>query len=206
MKKYFLITSLLLLMSCGSINNSQNIIGVSHNSEPSQYPQKDKRVVAYGRGPSDSSDGVILGTIGMAGTVGIVTDMDILKKLYKTSLNEENFDSECDYFLIFVTIGEGLSYIEISKDPESDSLLIYNIHPSLSQPFTPLDWHNEWGAYCMYPASIGVLGALICDKDGGLKDKVKFPTIKYYDSTWNCWGSEERPADKRRNIHESLED
>jgi len=198
MKKYLFIASLLLLISCETPDNSQEqetISSSSYNLEQSSssqgtYPQRDERVVAYGWGPPDSSDAAILGTLGMAGVVGIVTDMDILRKTYKTSLNEENFDSECDYFLIFVTIGEGLSYIEVSKDPKSDSLLIYNIHPSLFQPSKPELRSEEMGPYCMYPQTFDVLGALICDKDGGLKDKVKFPPIKYYDPTWDCWGSE----------------
>jgi hypothetical protein len=213
MKKCLLIASFLLSMSCEFPNNSQDIISSSSNNtelssgsqyqkeerpssssrdissssshtQPPQYPQKDERVVAYGWG----------------GISSIVTDMDILKNLYKTSLSEENFDSECDYFLISVPIGEGLSYIEISKDPKSDSLLIYNIHPSLSQPATPLGWSSEWGPYCMYPQTADVLGALICDKYGGLKDRVKFPPIKYYDPTWDCWSSETNFEAVRRKL------
>lgn len=161
-------------------SSSLRQISSSSNFEKG-YPQMDERVVAYIVGGYEEP---------------IVSDMNKLKEEFKVALNEENFDSECDYFAISVFMGEGLSYMTVSKyqsekiNLNDDVLAVYNIHPSLEQPNAP-GWINDDA--CMYPQNIVGHTLLICDKKGGLKDRMNFPPIiKYNDPNWDCWkGGEE---------------
>jgi len=202
--KYLSVAILLTVIACDTIDDSQDsknpVAGLSSSSQEisssSSFeiisPQMDERVVAYMWGDYEEPQ-----------QNKIITDMNKLKEIFKTALNEENFDSECDYFAISVPIYEGLSYLVLSKDQSvtGDVLAVYNIHPSLDQPNAP-NWAGDGS--CMYPQTADIHGILVCDKKGGLRDRINFPpVIRYNDPTWYCWGNDEarnRPFFEFREI------
>jgi len=206
MKKCLFIAAFLFLIACGeeSLDDSQDIssssldIAANSSSSNMEHPQMDERVVAYLNKWGDSKDddeGLCPINVIGRGFCRIGTDIDELKENFQVALNEDNFDPECDYFAIYILQGEILSYYTISKD-SSNYLAIYNIHPSLDQPNSP--YGNIGAMNCMYHSMIWPHGFLICDKEGGLKDKImlKFPPIEpYHDPNWFCWGEERQDPD-----------
>jgi hypothetical protein len=174
MKKYLSIAILLFFTACSEErpDNTQ----LSSSSETA-HPQLDERVVAY-----------------MGGSCGIneiITDMDSLKVCFEVALNEENFDPECDYFAIQTATGEYLTHFVVSRD--KDALTVYHIYPSWEQPLSTLGDGYDVPS-CMYPAMPQYFRFLICDKEGGLKNKVNYPpAINYYDPDWECWGGKPEP-------------
>jgi len=168
--------------SCGISSSSQN---TQSSSSSMKYPQMDERVAAYLLVGSDAS--IIQGSFtiqGMYSDYQINTDIDKLKESFPVALSEENFDPECDYFSIHITQGEWLSYYTISKN-DSGNLILYNVHPGLEPPNPNLQW-----GLCLYPSSPRPHGFLICDKEGGLKDKITLeflPTMQYNDPAWDCY-------------------
>lgn len=161
---------------CGISSSSNNVLSSSSYTE---FPQWDERIVAY------LSKGSANATIIQGSEFYLLTDADDLKEVFQVALNEDNFDFECDYFSIHITQNGLKPYFVISKDSSNNYLEIYNIHPSLEQPNSPYD-----GKGCMDAASFRGHSFLICDKEGGLKDKFTLsppPIIKYNDPAWDCW-------------------
>jgi len=170
--KYLLIAFFLLLIACSSDTTSN-----SPNSYAA-HPQMDKRVVAYvGGGNSE-------------GNLRIATDMDELKEWFPKALNEEHFDSKCNYFSITVFAPGGLEYFVVSKETTDDSLLVYRVLPP---GFFPSDFPDL--ATCVSTDKPETYSFLICDKEGGLKDRVKPSIVGYLDHTWDCSVENNRQRD-----------
>jgi len=191
MKKYLSIFILLFVAACndggtnnpqdGSISSSSDIpsssssdITLSSSSFEMEVPQMDERVVAYRHN-------------GGIGKIEIITDMDLLNRVFKGALN----DPECDYFEIYAPTDHYPTYFVVSKDQntEGDTLVLYHIYPSLEQPnaYKPTPPVNGI-PNCGYDASTNSFSFLICDKNGGLKDRVHFsPPVIYYHPNWDCW-------------------
>jgi len=170
-------------------SSSSGLENPSSSSFEMKVPQMDERVVAY---------------IHSSGKTEIITDMDKLKELFKTALNEKNLDPECDYFAISAFASDGATtYFVVSKDQSADGdfLALYHIYPNLEQPNAPYERGSSEIPVCMYDASIMTYGFLICDKEGGLKDRVNFsPPVNYFHPDWDCWST--KPYPKRPEFFE----
>lgn len=143
----------------------------SSSSFEMETPQMDSRVIAY----------VLGGNPEMGNRV--ISEMEELKKIFKTALNDENFDPDCNYFAALMVVGNGLTYPVVAKyqseklDQDEDFLAVYHIKPSLHQPT----------AACRYPQSMNGYAMLICDREGGLIGRLHYPpAIDYNDSSWDC--------------------
>ena len=165
--KYLPIAVFLFLTACNEFSSGLSDPTLPQIDKKVATPQMDERVVAYIVGAS------------VNGMYQITTDMDTLKGQFQKALNEDNFDSECNYFAISVFAPGSLEYFVVSKDSKSDSLAVYNVWPSSTM--------------CASSDMPFTYGFLICDKKGGLKDRVMLPPIKYYDPTWDCDIENDRP-------------
>jgi len=167
-RKYLFIVFFLHLVACSFSDRPAD------NEFVLKQLQMDERVVAY-------VGGVDTGT----GFLRIATDIDELKKWFPKALNEEHFDSGCDYFSINLFAPGLLEYFVVYKDSTSDSLFIYDVFPA--------DFGSAGDFTCRSPEMPATYGFLICDKEGGLKDKVRLSPITYSDPTWNCAAGREKP-------------
>ena len=191
-KKYLLVAVFLFLTACNEYsNNSTDPLLPQVDEKGTAYsgmkhPKMDERVVAY------------VGGVSVDGVYQITTDMDVLKEQFQKALNEDNFDSECNYFAVSVFAPGSLEYFVVSKDSKSDSLAVYNVWPSIWPNVWPVTWPNLQDNSSMSTSCVSndmpfTYGFLICDKEGGLKDRVMLPPIGYNDPAWDCDIEKHRP-------------
>jgi hypothetical protein len=161
-RKYLFFAFFLFLIACAK----------SSDDTVMEHLQMDKRVIAYVGGSAVSGSP-------FNGFYQVVTDINVLKEHFQKALNEDNFDLKCHYFAINASAVGSLEYFVVSKDSKSDSLAVYKVLPSLTQD------NSSYSTRCISNEKLYSYSFLICDKEGGLKDRI-LPPIEYHDPNWNC--------------------
>ena len=183
---YAIAVSIALLACDDTGTNSTNNTGLNSVSSSSdaqssssfEIPDMDSRVVSY-KAKVISNDKYIYQQLGYEGC-GFTTDEVILKLWFPNIFNDEQSESECNYFALYGHRGYPFeSYLIFSQD-----MTLYRIACTWKEP--P---EGEDGSLGFYEAM------LICDdKAGTLKGSIDFGYMHIYEEpNWDCKSGAGRP-------------
>ena len=131
-----------------------------------ELPIMDSRVVSYKMIRPKEGYGEYLGYGN-----GFIADQDTLKSWFSDTFNNEQAESECNYFAIYFTTSSTLArYWILSQD-----MILCKVEPDYAK--------------CSENTDIAYHVMLVCDdtEEGNLKDKINLNSIRsYIDEDWDC--------------------